>query len=37
MKIRFTKIIILKNTRTPSEHIAALYPLFLGIADQEAG
>ena len=24
-----------KNTKTPSEHIAALYPLFLGIADQE--
>lgn len=26
---------IKKNTTTPSEHIAALYPLFLGIADQE--
>lgn len=26
---------IKKNTKTPSEHIAALYPLFLGIADQE--
>lgn len=25
---------IKKNTKTPSEHIAALYPLFLGIADQ---
>ncbi|MGH1519451.1 trehalase family glycosidase [Chryseobacterium sp. JK1] len=24
---------IIKNTKTPSEHIAALYPLFLGIAD----
>jgi alpha,alpha-trehalase len=24
-----------KNTKTPSEHIAALYPLFLGVADQE--
>lgn len=24
-----------KNTNTPSEHIAALYPLFLGIADQK--
>jgi alpha,alpha-trehalase len=24
-----------KNTKTPSEHIAALYPLFLGLADQE--
>lgn len=23
-----------KNTKTPSEHIAALYPLFLGLADQ---
>jgi alpha,alpha-trehalase len=31
----FTKIIILKNTTTPSEHIAALYPLFLGIADED--
>ncbi|TLX23978.1 trehalase [Chryseobacterium indologenes] len=26
---------IKKNTKTPSEHIAALYPLFLGLADQE--
>lgn len=26
---------IKKNTKTPSEHIAALYPLFLGIADQK--
>lgn len=26
---------IKKNTNTPSEHIAALYPLFLGIADKE--
>ncbi|RLJ33939.1 alpha,alpha-trehalase [Chryseobacterium sp. 7] len=26
---------IKKNTNTPSEHIAALYPLFLGIADQK--
>lgn len=26
---------IKKNTKTPSEHIAALYPLFLKIADQE--
>ncbi|MGL6129927.1 trehalase family glycosidase [Chryseobacterium artocarpi] len=26
---------IKKNTNTPSEHIAALYPLFLGIADEE--
>ncbi|SIS81017.1 alpha,alpha-trehalase [Chryseobacterium ureilyticum] len=26
---------IKKNTNTPSEHIAALYPLFLGIADVE--
>lgn len=26
---------IKKHTITPSEHIAALYPLFLGIADQE--
>lgn len=26
---------IKKNTTTPSEHIAALYPLFLGIADRE--
>ena len=25
---------IKKNTKTPSEHIAALYPLFLGISDQ---
>ncbi|MDR6547509.1 alpha,alpha-trehalase [Chryseobacterium rhizosphaerae] len=24
-----------KNTKTPSEHIAALYPLFLGLADRE--
>ncbi|MCQ9636060.1 trehalase [Chryseobacterium sp. WG23] len=24
-----------KNTKTPSEHIAALYPLFLGLADGE--
>ncbi|PKF74399.1 trehalase family glycosidase [Chryseobacterium sp. PMSZPI] len=24
-----------KDTKTPSEHIAALYPLFLGLADQE--
>ncbi|MCJ7933201.1 MAG: trehalase [Chryseobacterium sp.] len=26
---------IQKNTKTPSEHIAALYPLFLGLADQK--
>lgn len=26
---------IKKNTKTPSEHIAALYPLFLGLADEE--
>ena len=26
---------IIKNTNTPSEHIAALYPLFLGIANKE--
>ena len=34
-KQEFTETIILKTDKTSSEHIAALYPLFLGLASEK--